>query len=781
MKKVLFYIFILYSTNLFSTPIIFITGIKSEGVDTMGFLTWNDIKKENPDDPIYYSCMHQAVGYKGYQLSPVLDCNKYVVLPSGLDENTMFNFSYYDTSSSIPGLISISADSIKVGFKIFNYINALGAEVCDTIAFPPFLKQFKDDEFDYFEYFPKYIDEFRSYSIIINGELIAGYKVTQESKVYRQYWRTNRYAEHLCKFIDKVLAATGASKVNLVCHSMGGLVARAALIGYGYSSKVYKIITVGTPHQSLEGDAGELFYRLFEVPNEWQRSGELMELDVEYDYTYGDIEFYDLETGVVTNFADMLGYDVSPTKIVCISGDRNAGVGGTLYSNESNDGFIFNSISKLSPNSLADYNPIIYASHSMSGDIGSFGNLGQSELSLTHCTYVTEFIKKWLIDDTIIEFTGTAEDLDAKFYVVNDEEGNKTSRSVRVQIENNGTSNINYGDFLSLLAYPIEKIVISGDTNEKSPYVGISLSNAYNNNRIIGNPMGSPIFMMNCEYNNTTFDLTDEYRSAIYLYDMKGLITTDKIYNYAPFDNWVNAEAPYVKLLPSATVLTVFTALNTYTIDWESNDIAVRNRLWYIRAGSIEIIDSMIPGSAMSKSFRIPPLRSSKSHGIPEYNLMNMYLRFELDDNGYFCEDNKWITVSTPDWNPDSLKLVYQDEDSIKVKWTDSYNLVDRIIRSNDNMQRDVSPLNTYTDTNFIRGMNNNYEVHSRWVYPNGDILISENDNNTHRETVFGIPCNAPKAYPIACIWQPNNKALIKWVDNSRKSANMGLYNQEAG
>ncbi|HAF07220.1 TPA: hypothetical protein DCG82_02305, partial [candidate division WOR-3] len=27
--------------------------------------------------------------------------------------------------------------------------------------------------------------------------------------------------------------------------------------------------------------------------------------------------------------------------------------------------------------------------------------------------------------------------------------------------------------------------------------------------------------------------------------------------------------------------------------------------------------------------------------------------------------------------------------------------------------------------------------------------------------------CNAPKAYPIVCIWQPNDKALIKWLDNS--------------
>jgi hypothetical protein len=764
MKRVSFYIFILYSINLLSTPTIFITGIKSEGVDTMGFKTWNDIEKENPDDPVYYSCMHQVAGYKGYQLSPVLDCNKYVVLPSGLDENTMFNFSYYDISSSISGVISISADSVRVYFK--NYTCSAGAA---TFVFMPFMDEYPIEDYDSVKYVPKYLPDLHLMTYQTLYGVKDGYYLGDYGKNYIDHWKRNRYAEHLCKFIDKVLASTGASKVNLVCHSMGGLVARAALIGYGYSSKVYKIITAGTPHQSLEGDAGELFYRVSMEPQGWQKSGELMELDVECDYTYGDIKFYDLETGERKDFADMLGYDVNPTRIVCISGDRNAGLGGTLYSNEPNDGLIFNSISTLKPSSLADYNPIIYASHSMSGDILSFNNLGQLELSLTHCTYVTEFIKKWLIDDTIIEFTGTAEDLDAKFYVVTDEAGNKTSRSVRVQIENNGTSNINYGDFLSLLAYPIEKIVISGDTNEISPYVGISLSNAYDNRRIIGNPMGSPIFMMNCEYNNTTFDLTDEYRSAIYLYDMKGLITTDKIYNYAPFDNWGDAIAPYVDLFPGVVDLALATALTTYNINWISNDISVRNRLWYIRAGSLEIIDSVIPGSAMSKSFRIPPLRSSKT--IPShpstYNLMQFNVRYELDDNGYFCQNSKWLTISTPDWNPDNLRLVYQDEDSIKLAWTDSYNLVDKIFRNDTATANMVRNVNTYSDRGFKRGANNYYEVHSRWVYPNGDTLISENDNNTHRETVFGIPCNAPKAYPIACIWQPNDKALIKWIDNS--------------
>jgi triacylglycerol esterase/lipase EstA (alpha/beta hydrolase family) len=47
--------------------------------------------------------------------------------------------------------------------------------------------------------------------------------------------------------IDAILAATGAGKVTLVGHSMGGLVARAYLRRCG-GAKVRCLVTVGTPH-----------------------------------------------------------------------------------------------------------------------------------------------------------------------------------------------------------------------------------------------------------------------------------------------------------------------------------------------------------------------------------------------------------------------------------------------------------------------------------------------------------------------------------------------------
>lgn len=54
-------------------------------------------------------------------------------------------------------------------------------------------------------------------------------------------------AASLERFVDRVLAETGAPRVDLVCHSMGGLVARAMLAGGG-AAKVRSVATLGTPH-----------------------------------------------------------------------------------------------------------------------------------------------------------------------------------------------------------------------------------------------------------------------------------------------------------------------------------------------------------------------------------------------------------------------------------------------------------------------------------------------------------------------------------------------------
>ena len=56
-----------------------------------------------------------------------------------------------------------------------------------------------------------------------------------------------RYAGQLATKVDRVCAATGAQRVVLIGHSMGGLVSRAYVRRYG-TARVERIVTIGTPH-----------------------------------------------------------------------------------------------------------------------------------------------------------------------------------------------------------------------------------------------------------------------------------------------------------------------------------------------------------------------------------------------------------------------------------------------------------------------------------------------------------------------------------------------------
>jgi len=61
------------------------------------------------------------------------------------------------------------------------------------------------------------------------------------------YADLDSYADGLARRIEEILAATGAEKLVILAHSMGGLVARAYLRKHG-ARHVAKLITLGTPH-----------------------------------------------------------------------------------------------------------------------------------------------------------------------------------------------------------------------------------------------------------------------------------------------------------------------------------------------------------------------------------------------------------------------------------------------------------------------------------------------------------------------------------------------------
>jgi predicted alpha/beta hydrolase family esterase len=65
----------------------------------------------------------------------------------------------------------------------------------------------------------------------------------------------DRYRELIHAAVERLRAASGAERVTLVCHSMGGLAARAYLRAHGHHA-VARVVTIDTPHH------GTLFARL---------------------------------------------------------------------------------------------------------------------------------------------------------------------------------------------------------------------------------------------------------------------------------------------------------------------------------------------------------------------------------------------------------------------------------------------------------------------------------------------------------------------------------------
>lgn len=90
------------------------------------------------------------------------------------------------------------------------------------------------------------------YDGLISALETAGYVRDSNLFVYAYDWRKNvsQTQQNLADFINQ----KGLAKVNLIGHSLGGLVARA--YAQSNSDKVYKLLTVGSSHQG----AGGAFY-----------------------------------------------------------------------------------------------------------------------------------------------------------------------------------------------------------------------------------------------------------------------------------------------------------------------------------------------------------------------------------------------------------------------------------------------------------------------------------------------------------------------------------------
>ncbi|OYD14215.1 hypothetical protein CH333_08750 [candidate division WOR-3 bacterium JGI_Cruoil_03_44_89] len=174
---------------------------------------------------------------------------------------------------------------------------------------------------------------------------------------------------------------------------MGGLAARAAIKFYKIpnpadptdsipvNQRVRKLLMAGTPNHPYDHTLGEWIYEITTDDKDWQRVGEVWEMDVESE---GSITFRDTQTGQEGKWCDLLGYENLIDKMATISGNK-----GRFGVSEPNDRVV--TVAQVQMSS-AQFNPTIYAQHSYDR---------VAKLALPTCTYTTEFIKKWVIDDDI--------------------------------------------------------------------------------------------------------------------------------------------------------------------------------------------------------------------------------------------------------------------------------------------------------------------------------------------------------------------------------------------
>lgn len=98
-------------------------------------------------------------------------------------------------------------------------------------------KKFPETEFgDRFQYFKgiKTLFESHGFQVFHPNEDFAG--------------PVDLRADQLRSRVNEVLASTGAQKVNIIAHSMGGLDARHMIVDKGMADKVATLVTIGTPH-----------------------------------------------------------------------------------------------------------------------------------------------------------------------------------------------------------------------------------------------------------------------------------------------------------------------------------------------------------------------------------------------------------------------------------------------------------------------------------------------------------------------------------------------------
>ncbi|MCK4545207.1 hypothetical protein KAU43_06675, partial [candidate division WOR-3 bacterium] len=317
-------------------PIISLHGIQGFPVAEEGWKNWN-----NP-----YSAIKKILNeeYKGYKWGLILSgdtasfCLDTTQLQSMPDTRRIYNFSYYGYQNVTRGVIGSDGKYEPVRYTAeYNVSNAN-----------------------------------RQYGYILTQFI---YKVLHAC--YGNNWIYNPDA-----------------KVNIVTHSMGGLVARSALTYYLEADRVNKILFVATPNQSfcINEFVEAAVSNSIGGAEVWQKKGELLEMGVDWlCLPTPETRFKD-NNEITNQWSNWLRHNEIinnyTTRYATIAGNR-----APLYSVtfSPNDGVVMVDQVYLDN---AEFNAVIYATH-----FGGSVPLTDVELGLPTSTFTAEFIKNWMIDD----------------------------------------------------------------------------------------------------------------------------------------------------------------------------------------------------------------------------------------------------------------------------------------------------------------------------------------------------------------------------------------------
>jgi parallel beta-helix repeat protein len=467
-----------------------------------------------------------------------------------------------------------------------------------------------------------------------NGRLLPvaeGARILYEERIANGCW-----AKILTDFINKVLTATGASKVDIVAHSMGGLVARSAIQYYDCSSKVRKLLMIGTPnHPFSDFWSGTAHYYLFCEDQWWMWSGE----DLEMNVGESGFKFIDTETQEKGLWCDLLGYSNYVQETATIAGNRKAWqlIGGAIIGPD--DGVVDVNQARLSG---AHFHPDIYSSHMHWPEHTYYWIIKQlarsDESALEQTTYVEEFIKKWMIDDE--EIKGAISTGDPLLYP-------EVYENYELRFE--------------------PKL----DDNEKA-LVCLTFLDAH-----IG-PSWVPIkvkaFPIYKYHGPLVFSFGGEFiplgvslRLGIKVYDMKGRII-DKNTNTIESSSSGNCFQAYIKVLTPNGGETIH-AGNTYVVGAEaginSTFMPPMLKFYYSSDGGNSWYECYSPPekgeSQNAIKWLVPNIPSTQCRIKAVYDFNGVDKLVDISD-GYF---------TIPEWSPRNLTIVDKWEDEVDLKWSD--------------------------------------------------------------------------------------------------------------